>query len=194
MIVSACAVAVLLTSLGPLFDFDLRVASPDLESTERLIVQIRGSESQPKAPVAMDGQAAHSLSRVGESPAAVAEVQHHAASFNQPEPTYDAPAVQDWRAIADASVHSSLNEYFAQEESRTTMWRQTHSIMFVPTGGMVSIEEEPAIPDFRFRPRVYVAGLGMTIGSCFVGIPFVGVPVEQRTVAIRLFVCAGESG
>ena len=74
------------------------------------------------------------------------------------------------------------------------MWRQTHSIMFEPANEFVVQEEEPVIPDLRFIPRIHVVGLGVTIGSCFIGLPFAGVPVEQRTVAITLFVCAEDSG
>ena len=89
----------------------------------------------------------------------------------------------------DQPVHSS-----PQEESRTSMWRQSHSIMFQPGSDIVVREEESILSDFRFKPRVYVVGLGVTIGSCFIGIPLAGVPVEQRTVAISLFVCARNSG
>jgi hypothetical protein len=66
--------------------------------------------------------------------------------------------------------------------------------MFEPAGDFVVREEEPVISDFRFRPQIHVVGLGLTIGSCFIGIPIVGVPVEQRTVAINLVVCAQDSG
>ena len=74
------------------------------------------------------------------------------------------------------------------------MWRQTRSVMFAPTGEFVLKEEAPAIPDFRFRPRIHVVGLGVTVGSCFIGLPIAGVPVEQRSLAINLFVCAEDSG
>lgn len=74
------------------------------------------------------------------------------------------------------------------------MWRQTHSIMFESANEFVVQEEEPTLSDLRFIPRIHVVGLGVTIGSCFIGLPFAGVPVEQRTVAITLFVCAEDSG
>ena len=70
------------------------------------------------------------------------------------------------------------------------MWRTTHSVMFQSEGGYIPKQEVPIIPGFRFKPQVHVAGLGVTIGSCFVGLPLVGVPVEERTAAIGLFVCA----
>ena len=74
------------------------------------------------------------------------------------------------------------------------MWRKTHSLMFQSTGGIAPKQQEPIIPDFQFKPQVHVVGLGVTIGSCFIGLPIVGVPVEERTVAIRLFVCAKDAG
>jgi len=74
------------------------------------------------------------------------------------------------------------------------MWRQTYSTMFKPAGDTLSLEEEPVISDLRFIPRIHVFGLGVTIGSCFIGLPLVGVPVEQRSTMIPLFVCAGDSG
>jgi len=66
--------------------------------------------------------------------------------------------------------------------------------MFQPEIEPALRELDPILPNFRFKPQVYVAGLGITIGSCFVGIPIIGVPIEQRTVAISLFVCAKGSG
>ena len=96
--------------------------------------------------------------------------------------------------MADEAVKTSMDEYFRQEESRASMWRRSHSIMFQPAGDIVVKEIELIISDFRFMPRVHVVGLGLTIGSCFIGIPIAGVPVEQRTVAIRLIVCAPNSG
>ena len=96
----------------------------------------------------------------------------------------------DWRKMITESVAAIQNEKVRQEASRSSMWRQSHSIMFQPERKHVLREQDPIIPNFRFRPQVHVAGLGITIGSCFIGIPIVGVPVEERTVAISVFVCA----
>jgi hypothetical protein len=98
--------------------------------------------------------------------------------------------VTDWHAIAKSAARASVDDFFRNEESRASLWRQTRSIMFRAASDFVVREEEPAIPDFRFTPEIHVLGLGLTIGSCFIGIPIAGVPVEQRTVAINLFVCA----
>lgn len=98
----------------------------------------------------------------------------------------------------DASVAETVasigKEKQKREENRASMWRKTHSLMFQSTGGIAPKQQEPIIPDFQFKPQVHVVGLGVTIGSCFIGLPIVGVPVEERTVAIRLFVCAKDAG
>jgi hypothetical protein len=112
---------------------------------------------------------------------------------SSPELPADAHPVQDWRAIAKAAARASVDEYFRNEESRASEWRQSRSIMFAPVGDFVVREEEPVLSDFRFKPQIHIVGLGVTIGSCFIGIPIAGVPVEQRTVGINLFVCATHS-
>jgi hypothetical protein len=93
-----------------------------------------------------------------------------------------------------AAARASVDEFFRNKESRSAMWQQTHSIMFQPTADFESMKDAPIISDFRFRPQLHVVGLGFTIGSCFIGIPLAGVPVEQRSVAVSLFVCAADSG
>ena len=107
-----------------------------------------------------------------------------------PETQPDERSAADWRKIITESVAAIGNEKVRREESRSSMWRQSHSIMFQPESEHVLREQDPIIPNFRFKPQVHVAGLGITIGSCFIGIPILGVPVEERTAAISLFVCA----
>lgn len=74
------------------------------------------------------------------------------------------------------------------------MCEQTRSVMFRPVDEYVPGEAEPVLAGLRFKPEIHVFGLGLTIGSCFVGLPLLGVPVEERSVAIRLFVCANDAG
>lgn len=116
---------------------------------------------------------------------------------DSPMPT-EVPADQrtpvDWSAAILESVAALRNEQRAREEAHASMWRQSHSVMFRPEDEFVPDTEAPALADLRFRPEMHVYGLGVTIGSCFIGVPLIGVPVEQRSVAIRLFVCANDSG
>lgn len=109
----------------------------------------------------------------------------------------ESPATQrspiDWnRAIAE-SVAPLANEKRKQIENRDAMWQQTHSVMFQPTNEIFN-GPAPLLAELRFKPEIHVLGLGLKIGSCFIGLPFVGVPVEDRTAAIRLFACADDSG
>ena len=97
---------------------------------------------------------------------------------------------KDWNAAIAEIVAVMGDERSNRENARSAMWRQTHSIMFQPDDAIVLNEQQPVLQDFRFKPQLHVAGIGMTIGSCFFGLPLVGVPVEERTVAVRLFVCA----
>lgn len=100
----------------------------------------------------------------------------------------------DWTNTIANTVVSLANEKQDREEVRESMWRQTHSVMFQQTNEFVPKDERPVLANLNFKPEIHVVGLGVTIGSCFVGLPLVGVPVEERTVAIRLFVCADDSG
>ena len=92
------------------------------------------------------------------------------------------------------AIESSVAAYSSESASRMAMWRQNHAIMVKPAGSFEINEEEPVIPGFRFKPEIHVFGLGFTIGSCFIGVPLVGVPVEQRSTAITFFVCAADAG
>ena len=100
----------------------------------------------------------------------------------------------DWNQAILESITVSEGEKQKQGEVRESMWRQTRSVMFQPAAAFVPSEPAPVIAELRFKPEIHVVGLGFTIGSCFIGLPLVGVPVEERTAAIRIFVCADESG
>jgi len=184
----------ILALLGSLIDFAVSISKPKRENGERLVVHIKKVEGENRSDLMTGDQVIRSTAREEITSVEFAEHQQEIASVDTSEPATDAPPVKNWRGIADEAIKSSIDEYFAQEESRASMWRQSRSIMFQPTSKIVVNDKEPIISDFRFKPRVHVAGLGVTIGSCFIGIPIVGVPVRQRTVAIRLFVCAEKSG
>jgi hypothetical protein len=62
--------------------------------------------------------------------------------------------------------------------------------MFETPDSLATDVELPVLVNFRFKPESHVAGLGITVGSCFIGIPLFGIPVEERSVAIRPVVCA----
>jgi hypothetical protein len=101
---------------------------------------------------------------------------------------------RDWHARMEHSAQATVDKYIRQEDVRASMWQQTRSVMFRPQRNSRAVEEEPLLTNIRFREPVGVFGLGITIGSCFIGIPIAGVPVEQRSTAITLFVCRDDSG
>jgi hypothetical protein len=194
MVISACAVAVLLALLGTLFDFSVSISTPSVVHGERLTVHIRKGRGEPYSDLTTGNQTVRSSPQDAIDSAEFAELQQEGAPADSPELLADSPPVRDWRSIADEAAKAIVDEYFRQEETRAVMWRQSRSIMFEPTGDMVLKQEEPILANVRFKPRVHVLGLGVTIGSCFIGIPIAGVPVEQRSVAITLFVCTQDSG
>ena len=96
----------------------------------------------------------------------------------------------DWRQAAAESVVAIQNDKQRQEEARSRLWQTNRSIMFQGGPKIIVEEPEPVLDDFSFKPEIHVGGVGLTIGSCFIGVPLVGVPVEHRTVGPNLFVCA----
>ena len=188
--ISAFFIAVMLALFGSLVDFAGRVSITDLEQAGRLTVVIRTHDGEPDSEFATESKFVPSSSQHAVDPADPIDSQRKVSAPLAPAPPFDPPPVRDWHAIAKTVARASVNHFFSNEESRASMWRQTRSIMFKPASDFVVREEEPAIPDFRFTPEIHVVGLGLTIGSCFIGIPIAGVPIEQRTVAINLFVCA----
>jgi hypothetical protein len=192
--VSAFSIAVMLALLELLVDFAAGVSIPSPEHGAQLTVLIRSGSGEPGSEFTMEKKAAPSLSIQASVSADPVDRRQEVVTLSSPEPPADSPPVQDWRAIAKAAARATVDDRFKKEKFRASMWRQTRSIMFEPVGDFVVREEEPVISDFRFRPQIHVVGLGVTIGSCFIGIPIAGVPIEQRTVAINLFVCAEDSG
>jgi hypothetical protein len=188
--ISAFFIAVMLALFGSLLDFAEHVSITDLEHAGRLTVVIRTDDREPDSEFATETKSAPSSSQQAVDPADPIDSQQKVSAPLAPARRVHPQPARDWHAIAKTTAIASVDGLFRSEESRASMWRQTRSIMFKPAGNFVAREEEPAIPDFRFTPEIHVVGLGLTIGSCFIGIPIAGVPVEQRTVAINLFVCA----
>ena len=192
--ISACLVAALLASLGLFVDIVLHTSGPKADGKERLTVVVRDSKAQP--PPA-DTEDTHVMPPVEEQELTIAEdrpQRQEPIGEDLPEPPADAVSRTDWHAMQKNVARSSVADLLEEHESREAMWRRSHSIMFRPADDFPTGEDEPAIPDFRFKPRIHVVGLGFTIGSCFIGIPLAGVPVEQRSVAVTFFVCATDAG
>lgn len=190
--VSALSIAAMLAILDLFVDFSATSIS-SLRHEFRLTILLRTNDSEPASELVTEKEVAPS-SRQAVASAAPVDRQQEVAPLSSREVPADPQPVKDWQAIAKTVARASIGDRFRSEESRATMWRQTRSMMFEPTGEFVLKEEAPVISGFRFKPRIHVVGLGLTIGSCFIGIPIAGVPIEQRTVALNLFVCASDSG
>jgi len=193
MAVSACIVAALLALLGSIVDLVLDVPGLDQSDRERLTIIVREGEAGQGSDFAEDEQVAPVLVTQKKPTSDDAAPQTGSVIQEASERSVDVEPVRDWHAIAEVAARSGVAEHFSERELQMEMWRQSHSIMFQSAAGFEIREEEPFIPDFRFKPQIHVVGLGFTIGSCFVGIPLAGVPVEQRSVAVTFFVCAEDS-
>lgn len=191
--VSTCSVALLLAFLGSLVDFAKSRSKPSDESGQRLTVHIKQGEGELNPELTMENQAVSSLPQEEIDLAENPDLQLQAVTVHSPEPPPDPRPTEDWWAIPERAARASIDKQFRNEEIRASMWRQSHSIMFQPAGNLMAKEEEPVISDFRFKPEIHVVGLGVKIGSCFIGVPLAGVPVEKRTVGISLVVCAKKS-
>jgi hypothetical protein len=96
---------------------------------------------------------------------------------------------RDWEAIAKDFSEQHVVSLQQREEALASMWRKSPSVMFESQNEIGVVDVEQLMANFDFREPVGVAGVGFAVGSCFVGIPLVGVPVEERSVGIRLWYC-----
>ena len=190
--VSVCVVMLLLVSVGLLMDFSTRVSKTAGDRSESLTVHIHNKASQeapPELTVHRDAPVpSEGYEEVASADLSDTETEAQAGGISEP-PGETQPS-RDWRAIAAQVARATLDDYSRERETTEALWRRSPSIMFERADGPSFTDAEPVIADLRFVPEIHVLGLGLTIGSCFVGVPIAGVPVEQRNVAITLFVCA----
>ena len=192
--ISACSIALLLALLGSFVDLVVRVSKPSIEHGEPLTIHIRKGTGEEKPSSTTGNRAVRSLPQEQVVSDEFAELQQELAPEDFPEPPAHSRPVKDWRAIADEAANASVDEYYRQEEIRVSMWRRTHSVMFQPANDIIVKDKEPVLSEVRFKRRSRVVGLGINVGSCFIGIPIVGVPVEERSIGIPIFVCSQDSG
>jgi hypothetical protein len=123
------------------------------------------------------------------SPSEVGEIQSVAKTNDGASQL--AAATQDWTAVVARSVKASTDERLRLEDAENSKWQKSRSILFQSGTRLATNYDEPELLDIKFKR--HVAGLGIRIGSCFIGLPLAGVPVHERTVAITLFVCGYET-
>ena len=106
------------------------------------------------------------------------------------EPPVGSVATTNWNALKERAAREIVDDHWRKEHFRASMWRQTRSVMFrADSDAGASNERVPVMANLDFREPAGVLGLGFTFGSCFVGIPLAGIPVEARSTAITLFYC-----
>jgi hypothetical protein len=191
--ISSCFVALLLAWPGPLVDFDLTASLLGLEHEDSLTVHIRKSEPKKDSNHTTANKSVRLPPPEQKAPDSIAEVQQELPPVDSPRQAVELQPEKDWHAIAKEVVRTIDATNSRQEESRAYMWQRSRSIMFEPADDIVLNDEAPLLSDIRFIRRSRVLGLGFNFGSCFFGIPIAGVPVEDRSVAITLFVCTSES-
>jgi hypothetical protein len=192
--ISTPLVASSLALLGSLVEFSAGELMPGVEREDQLTVHIVRAERERHADITTGNTAVRALPQEQVQSSDIAEHQQRLASFDSSEPPADSQPMQDWQAIAGDAARASVDEYARQEKIKASMWRQSRSIMFQPGDELVVRNEEPLLLDVAFIQRSHVVGLGFNVGSCFIGIPIAGVPVEERTVGISVFVCRPNSG
>jgi len=112
-------------------------------------------------------------------------------SIEEPAIEPESDPAPDWRALTSDYAREFVADQFRREEIRAAMWQRSHSAMFQRDEHFAMLVETPILEDLDFREPAGVLGLGITIGSCFIGIPLAGIPVEERSVAITVFYCKG---
>ena len=192
--ISACLIAALLAVLGTLTGSVSGISPSGTESRERLTVVIRRDADEAESSPAMEHAADRLLRQEATADAEHEDIPRDPVAPNPSLVLTEVELLTDWQAIAQETAKASVDEGLRRQASRAAMWRQSRSMMFRPDERSKAVQEDPAIPGFRFKPEIHVVGLGVTIGSCFFGVPLAGVPVEQRTVAMTFFVCARDSG
>lgn len=191
---AACIVSVLLVLAGMLLDVAKKSSPAHIEESYYLTVQVRPRMPEPTPEHEPSEQIVRSAPHAQPAAARPEKPLREFSAAASPEVPAETPAAVDWHALTAATTKTNVDEFLRSEKSRATMLRQSHSVMFLAEKAPDLTVDDPLLADLRFIPRVHVLGLGITLGSCFIGIPIAGVPVEQRTVAITLFVCARESG
>ena len=192
-LLSACFLAMTLLFLDRFLDIRLsfsdRISRPPQHPVVRLL---QGVSNDDPETVERDHVAELQVAKelTGEGP----ETRRTKSSLETVKSEAGKSLPNDWRSTFQNEIESSIDNLAHRATAQEALWRKTGSVMYKATDELNLREEAPLLANFRFKPEVHVFGLGVTIGSCFVGIPIAGVPVEERTVAIRLFVCASESG
>jgi len=152
--VAAFSIALVLALVGLLVNSAVHVSESSTEHEHTLTVRIEPDERKWKSDSTTGDGASQAVSQEQVNSLESAERQHEIAIVDFPESQPKLPPAKDWQAIADAAAKASVDEHFRQEESRASMWRQSHSIMFQAASNPVLPEEVPVLSDIRLMAFV----------------------------------------
>ena len=137
--------------------------APDLNSDTRAPIGVAETTGEPPAPPAND-----ELPRAEAAPLRT---------------------TVDWRVAAKSAAVEYLQTRSTADAQRMAKWRTSGSVLFKPEEEAPLDLDSQVLPSYPFRNPAGVAGLGLTVGQCFVGLPLIGIPVEDRTPTVGLIYC-----
>ena len=200
--------AVVLSLLAPLLSFVSVLSKPSAPAENQLEVYLdRQRESIPDesgeiepeiAEAAVDERKAADANG-SESEDVAARAQETKAN-DRPEPSHHEqtdvaePPTPNWYAAMERVAQTTVEEHYELQASRSETWAnsKTRSVVIQRGEEFVAQNDEPVVDDFEFVVRSRVFGIGLNIGRCFIGVPIAGVPVEDRTGHITVFVCVSD--
>lgn len=196
--ISSCLVALILAALGLLFEVEMsdsrRTADPGTVLIVQTEIRSAGQNSEELDPENSDSQSPAEQNESEETAPGI-RASEDSISYDDVEETelnqavVESSSPNDWHSIARTTARKSISEYYDQNEMRSAMWQQSHSVMFQPVDEYLNLEETPVLANVKFKLRSRVLGLGLNIGSCFIGIPIAGVDVEARSFGPTIFIC-----
>ena len=187
-----CCITAMLLMVDLRFSFDQPATSPVPDFRTPLTIHIKPNEPEPRAAEPVSPQPVPDDSEQVGASADPTEAQSSIGTDLITEPAPTEKSRVDWLATAKNVARSSVEVEHRARELRNKMWRQSFSTMFQPESESM-IAEQPVMASLEFKPEFRVLGIGVHIGSCFFGVPILGVPVEQRTVGPNVIVCAQRS-
>ena len=184
-------------TLVALLAFEVNLKVEPVKSTARremlLSVNIRSSEPGQRLDAKPGGTAQAPRAadqRSSKEPERVDASRPRSRAAADADPGDESVSSTDWHALRQRVAEETVDDHWRKERLRASLWRQTRSVMFhADSHAGAGSEAQPLIADLDFRKPAGVLGLGFTFGSCFVGIPLAGIPVEERSTAITLFYC-----
>ena len=197
--------AVILSLLAPLLDFVSVFSKTSTPTENPLEVYLdRQRESMPdetgetEAEIAVPAVTESQVANLdGSESEAVTNRGEETKANDRPEPSpheqTDAtePPTANWYAAMEQVAQTTVEEHYELQATRNETWAnsKTRSVVIQRGEEFVAQNDEAVVDDVEFVVRSRVFGIGLNIGRCFIGVPIAGVPVEDRTGHITVFVC-----